>query len=62
MEKNEKDDDEKERHALLGDDDGDDEDDGCGRFSRNARRNDRSQLSLRENLKTVPRPRCAALA
>ena len=54
--------DEKERHALLGDGDGDDEDDGGGGFSRNARSNDRSQLSTMKNRKTVPRPRCAALA
>mgnify|MGYP007042592166 CR=1 FL=1 len=61
MEKNGgKDEDEKERHALLGDDD--DEDDGGGGFPRNARSNDRSQLSTMKNRKTVPRPRCAALA
>ena len=57
LEKNEeKDDDEKERHALLGDDDGDEDDEGGG-FSRNARSNDRSQLSTMENLKTAPRQR-----
>ena len=57
LEKNEeKDDDEKERHALLGDDDGDEDDEGGG-FPRNARSNDRSQLSTMENLKTAPRHR-----
>ena len=44
-----------ELHALLGDDDGDDEDDGGGGFWRNPSSNDRSHLSPRENLKTVPR-------
>ena len=58
MEKNEeKDEDEKERHALLGDDDGDEDDEGGVFFSRNARSNDRSQLSTMENLQTAPRQR-----